>query len=653
MTRLADRAVVTVAVLAAGASFLGAFPPAPLLLTVGAATLVPAAAGLLDGLAGRWFLAAGSVGAVFVLLRGSVLDLLGMTFPAPATPGLLAAPAGLCWLAVVLGSEIVRLARRMPSLAALLPTLPILVLSGLLAPYGGFSRWPALLVVACVAVQLSRQFTGAAAWQTAASLTAVALVAAVAVPWFASRPVKRKIDPRSLVPAIALPPATDDPIDWVDVWLTRPGETLFRTSTSAPVRYWRWAVLTAYDGVQWRPPDRYARAGLGVPPARPTSGAVRQTVTIDQLPGPFLPAADRPVRVAGPVGGVDVDTATLLARGTVGTGFAYEVSSLPAARPADVHCGAPGGPDVPAELSAPLRTLIGEGCTGSFQAFARDVQRRLDAGRTNVAGAPAAGTSVGALRDFLAGRHSGTVVEFGSVFALALRAAGIPSRLVVGFETGGAGRVTGRDLRLWVEARLPGHGWIDFHPAFPQPRAASEPPLPSSRPRPSPTSPPPPSSSQSSSTIVDPPLGTDRRLLRLALAGTAGAAIGYVLLVLLVPVLRRRVRQRRGKARERAAAAWHDVLDELTFTVPAARLRAATPAATRKLVRAAPADAATMTRAAEQALFAADPPSETTVREAWRAAGRIRRRMRRRTDLRTRIGRALSWRNLRLRSPWW
>jgi hypothetical protein len=131
------------------------------------------------------------------------------------------------------------------------------------------------------------------------------------------------------------------------------------------------------------------------------------------------------------------------------------------------------------------------------------------------------------------------------------------------------------------------------------------------------------------------------------------AAIGYVLLVLLVPPLRRSVRRRRGAPRDRAAAAWHDVLDELTFTVPVALLRAATPATSRRLVRAAPADTAAVTRAAEQALFAMDPPSETTVREAWRAAGRIRRRMRRRTALRTRAGRALSWRNLRLRSPWW
>ena len=645
--RRLDQAAVVVAVLAGGASFLPAFPPVPLLLTVAAATLVPAALELLSGRAGRVLLAVVSVGALFVLLHGAVLDLLGMTLPAPATPGLLAVPAALCWLATGLGLE---LTRQVSGLAGLLPALPIWIVSGLLAPFGGFTPWPAVLVIVCLAAQLARQFSGAGTWQAAGTLVVVAIIVGVAVPRLAAHPVRRKVDPRTLIAAVALPPSAAGPIDWVDVWLTNPDQTLFRTATDAPVRYWRWAVLPTYDGVQWRPPGKYARAGLGVPPVRPRNGTIRQSVTIDHLPGPFLPAVDRPVRLADPVSGVDVDTATLITTRTVNAGFAFEVFSRPEQRSADVPCGAAGTPDVPPELIEPLTALVGTGCTGTLAAFATDVQRRLASGRTNVAEVPAAGTNIGVLRDFLARKRPGTVVEFDTAYALALRAAGIPARVVIGFQPADRGRVKGRDLRLWVEARIAGHGWITLHPTFPKARKLPAPQL-SSVVQPPVPSPPPPSPSPSP-TSAGPTLPPESiGVLPLATV-MAAAAIGYLLLVLLVPVLRRTLRRRHGRPPDRAAAAWHDILDELTFTVGTERLRAATPASTRQLVRTAAGDMATIARAAEDGLFAPDPPDEDEIHEAWLAATRVRRRLRRRTDRRRRILRTLSWRNLRLRSPW-
>ena len=60
-----------------------------------------------------------------------------------------------------------------------------------------------------------------------------------------------------------------------------------------------------------------------------------------------------------------------------------------------------------------------------------------------------------------------------SAAAVLMRAAGIPSRYVVGYATGaydaaiGAHRVTGLNYHAWVEAYFPGYGWIPFEPTPP------------------------------------------------------------------------------------------------------------------------------------------------------------------------------------------
>jgi hypothetical protein len=75
---------------------------------------------------------------------------------------------------------------------------------------------------------------------------------------------------------------------------------------------------------------------------------------------------------------------------------------------------------------------------------------------------------------------------------------------------------------------------------------------------------------------------------------------GYLLAVLLAPLVRRSIRRRTGSARSRCLGAWHDILDELAYP-PAALagptwLRTATPAGTRDYRR--PASEARRHRAA-------------------------------------------------------
>jgi transglutaminase-like putative cysteine protease len=71
---------------------------------------------------------------------------------------------------------------------------------------------------------------------------------------------------------------------------------------------------------------------------------------------------------------------------------------------------------------------------------------------------------------FLFERKKGHCEYFASAMAVMLRTVGIPSRIVNGFRNGERSDVTGsyliraRDAHSWVEAFIPGHGWVEFDP---------------------------------------------------------------------------------------------------------------------------------------------------------------------------------------------
>ena len=71
---------------------------------------------------------------------------------------------------------------------------------------------------------------------------------------------------------------------------------------------------------------------------------------------------------------------------------------------------------------------------------------------------------------FLFERKKGHCEYFASAMAVMLRSVGIPSRIVNGFRNGEKSDVTGsyliraRDAHSWVEAYIPGAGWVEFDP---------------------------------------------------------------------------------------------------------------------------------------------------------------------------------------------
>ena len=74
-----------------------------------------------------------------------------------------------------------------------------------------------------------------------------------------------------------------------------------------------------------------------------------------------------------------------------------------------------------------------------------------------------------AVDDFLFNSHLGFCEHFASAEVVLLRAAGIPARVVTGYSTGtdngdGSRTFRGTDAHAWVEAWLPGHGWVSSDP---------------------------------------------------------------------------------------------------------------------------------------------------------------------------------------------
>jgi transglutaminase-like putative cysteine protease len=80
----------------------------------------------------------------------------------------------------------------------------------------------------------------------------------------------------------------------------------------------------------------------------------------------------------------------------------------------------------------------------------------------------AAGSDADALTDFLFRSKAGFCEQYASSMAILLRAAGIPSRVAMGytagFESGDYRSITTKNAHAWVEVYFPGLGWMTFDP---------------------------------------------------------------------------------------------------------------------------------------------------------------------------------------------
>lgn len=233
----------------------------------------------------------------------------------------------------------------------------------------------------------------------------------------------------------------------------------------ADQQYWRGIVFQRFDGRSWHPARRQT------PRRSRISGTelASYTVMLEPLGFRHLFVLDLPV--AGPPMTTIMDDNTLVARQSVQRRFRYQAASFLDYRQ-DVSDGAG-----PVWLQIPLdqnpraialgkqwrRTLAGpEAVVATALAFFREhaFTYTLRPGHLGS----------NAVDDFLFSSRKGFCEHFASAFALLMRAAGVPTRIVGGYQ-GGQWNALGEfltvrqsDAHVWCEVWLADKGWVRVDP---------------------------------------------------------------------------------------------------------------------------------------------------------------------------------------------
>jgi hypothetical protein len=630
--------------------------------------------------------------------------LLTALIPIEPQPDTVLVPVVATWLAGLAGAELAVRYRRV--LFGCAP--PTVLYAGALLVVGPNAHpalWQPLAyaAVAAAALAVTGPPAGAATdlsphdrWALRARLTtsgAAALVVIVGLsvavgPALAGRVATAPTDPRRYVAPPDLSAEDENPLIRLSGWALNPTEKLFDTdiTTTVPASDLRirLAVMSDYDGVNWLVHGDYREAGQVLPevggPDEPSPAGQRpisQRITIDDLDGRLLPAAQNAHEVNGVRVGYDQATGTLIRPTGLSTGMTYTVRSEAPTLNVNLLPGAdvPGGPTVarflrlgvgaPDEMTK-LATQLGADVAAPYQR-AEAIASFLSDHYTLVTDAPS-GHAYPNLNFFLfaarnLGGQRGTSEQFAASFAVLGRMLGLPTRVVVGFTARpGHSTVLGRDALAWPEVLFTGVGWVPFDP-LPHPDTTPRPLEDDFQPKPPPSAPPP---SAAPTLAVSPSPHAPRpspSSSAVPLTGGAGpglyAGIGGGLVAVLVAgfawvaAARRAQRRRRldqGPPAVRVAGAWYEVLDALRLAGrPAAAHLAVTEVAAHAATVVAERDR--MRRGAAGGRLPAPSLRDlaTLANEVTFAAGMVREE-----DARRAKAQALAYvEELRARRSWW
>lgn len=514
------------------------------------------------------------------------------------------------------------------------------------APVGAFAAGLALVLLAAAEPARPR----AAAWLTAAAVTAASLGVAWAV------------GPR--LPIEQTPLGGSDTIQMSDPSLdlkrnlTQPDDVLLLTYlTDLPTgSSLRLATLPAFSGSGFGLAEmRVVTGRVPRPPGFDADGVPRTTsVQVVAFESEWLPVPYAPTRVRAPGRwGYAVETLDVLAlagpgRSAATRELAYSVESIDIRPSAEQVATAgtsevPGWPELtelpvgtPPRLAALADELTADTPTAGAAALALEAYLRSDRFTYDTARA-ADGDSLGTLNDFLFGSRTGYCEQYAAAMAALARAAGIPSRVAVGFTPGtlqgGVWEVSAHDMHAWPELWLDGWGWVAFEPTPEGATSARVTPSPATTP--TPTAPQPSSAAPSAQASAEAPppaeVPTAEEPAVAEPGPDAGVQVPWSALTWLVLlggalVAPRLVRDRRRRARlagspdarADALAAWdelRDTVSDLGLAWPAGSPRYAGEALATRVGEPAADGVRRLARATERALF--DRAEAFEGREAW------------------------------------
>ena len=230
--------------------------------------------------------------------------------------------------------------------------------------------------------------------------------------------------------------------------------------------YWRGIVLDVFEGDTWRSsrPEAVNTAGFA------GGQSVEQTVYLEPYGGRVLFGMDRPVSIRRRERGHEREVIQF--RSPVQDRIVYRVVSHPRVflPVSDFQGEASGFLQLPEDFSPGIRELVsriaGRGSKGEIAAALFNHLRSGDFAYT-LEDLP---VSSRALEDFLLVHRRGNCEYFASALGVMLRAAGGPARLVGGYRGGLYNRsaryylVRQKNAHVWVEALLPGLGWMRLDP---------------------------------------------------------------------------------------------------------------------------------------------------------------------------------------------
>lgn len=232
-------------------------------------------------------------------------------------------------------------------------------------------------------------------------------------------------------------------------------------------RYFRAIVLTQFDGSAWTRGQRWQVARIDGPPP---ADAVHQEIMLEASGKPWLPALDLPL-TAPPRAHLSHEH-TLVSPGRNDRPRAYSVISSPD----QVH----GLELAPGERAQALALPDGFDPKARAQAVRWRLSGMDDAAIVNAAldlfrndfsytlTPPLLGRH--SIDDFLYGTQAGYCEHYASAFTVLMRAAGIPARVVIGYQGGWwhASQqyllVRQSDAHAWTELWLPQRGWLRVDP---------------------------------------------------------------------------------------------------------------------------------------------------------------------------------------------
>jgi protein-glutamine gamma-glutamyltransferase len=231
--------------------------------------------------------------------------------------------------------------------------------------------------------------------------------------------------------------------------------------------YWRGVVLDRFDGTSWK--SAYKRVAAMAGPVPVKGKRVNQIIYLEPYDNFYLFALDKPVFVSLSRTRKYTDL-TYTSFASIEKRIRYEAVSTISDTIGDEAIDEKAFLQVPEDISPKISDLVhgltsGKGkeeSVGAIFRFLNDGTYKYSLDNLPVTKTP--------LEDFLFNVKYGNCEYFASAFAVMLRIAGIPSRLVGGYKGGyynDMGKyylVPQKNAHVWVEVHLKGRGWVRMDP---------------------------------------------------------------------------------------------------------------------------------------------------------------------------------------------